>query len=77
MTTLRKDKKMTDPGKQIAALFVDRLSQQWIVRDPAGNFWILPSVEEPWIHRQPFTPTDEMDLEPVPGHYKDTLGLPF
>ena len=42
---------MTVPGKQIAALFVDRLSQQRIVRDPAGNFWILPSIEDPWDHR--------------------------
>lgn len=68
---------MTVPGKQTAALFVDRLSQQWIVRDPEGDIWIVPSVEDLWIHRQPFTPTAEMDFEPVPGHYKDTLGLPF
>ena len=68
---------MSVPGKQIAALFVDRLSQQWIVRDPAGNFWILPSVEDPWDHRLPFDLTAETDLEPVPGHYKDMLILPF
>lgn len=59
------------------ALFVDRSSQQWIVRDPEGNFWILPSGEDPWDHRKPFHPTAATDLEPVPGHYKDMLRLPF
>ena len=68
---------MNAVSKQVVALFVDRSCQQWIVRDPEGNFWILPSVEDPWDHRQPFDPTAETDLEPVPGHYKDMLGLPF
>jgi hypothetical protein len=63
--------------KQLVALFVDRQSQQWVVRDPEGNFWLVPSVENPWDHRQPFQPADEAGLEPVPGHYKDMLGLPF
>ena len=34
--------------RKLVALFVDRSCQQWIVRDPEGNFWILPSVEDPW-----------------------------
>jgi hypothetical protein len=63
--------------KQRVALFVDRTFQQWIVRDPEGNFWLLPSVEDPWGQRQPFTPTLESELEPVPGHYTSMLGLPF
>ena len=63
--------------KQVMALFVDRQSQQWIVRDPEGTFWVVPSVENAWDHRRPFQPTDESDLEPVPGHYKGMLGLPF
>jgi hypothetical protein len=62
--------------KQIA-LYVDRLSQQWIVRDPDGNFWRVPSVENAWEHRQPFEPSQETDLEPVPKHYKNMLDLPF
>jgi hypothetical protein len=37
--------------KRAAALFVDRVSQQWVVRDPDGNFWIIPSVKNPWDHR--------------------------
>ncbi len=60
-----------------AALFVDRSSQHWVVRDPEGVFWMLPSVENPWDHREPFNATTETDLDPVPGHYKDMLRLPF
>ena len=58
------------------ALYIDRSKQQWIVRDPDGNFWMVPSDDNPWEHRQPFTPTEETELEPIPGHYKYTLGLP-
>lgn len=64
-------------GKQRVALFVERSCRQWVVRDPEGSFWILPSVNHPWEHRQPFHPTPETNLEPVPGHYKDMLELPF
>jgi hypothetical protein len=59
------------------ALFVERSSQQWVVRDPEGNFWVLPSVQNPWDHRQPFYPNEETELESVPGHYIHMLGLPF
>ena len=59
------------------ALFVERLCQRWVVLDPDGNFWLLPSVDNPWDQRQPFQPTEETELEPVPGHYKNMLGLPF
>jgi hypothetical protein len=69
---------MTMTGtKPLLALFVNRSNQQWIVQDPDGNFWTVPSVEEnPWNKRQPFYPTEETELEPVPGHYKYMLGLP-
>jgi hypothetical protein len=63
--------------KPVTAIYASRSSRQWIVRDPEGNFWILPSVDDPWDHRQSFHPTEEGELEPVPGHYKDMLGLPF
>lgn len=54
--------------KNVVTLFVDRSSQQWIVLDPDGNFWIVPSDNDnPWDQRQPFTPTEETELEPVPG----------
>ena len=63
--------------KNVVNLYVDRSSQHWIVLDPEGNFWIVPSAKEnPWDQRQPFYPTEETELEPVPGHYKYMLGLP-
>ena len=69
---------MTTGPKRLVALFVERSYQQWVVRDPDGNFWLLPSdVEDLWGHRQPFSPTPESELEPVPGHYTSMLGLPF
>jgi hypothetical protein len=68
---------MVTVRKQAVALFVDKSIPQWIVRDPEGCFWLVPPVENAWDHRQPFQPTEETILEPVPGHYKDMLGLPF
>jgi hypothetical protein len=63
--------------KNVVTLFVDRSTQQWIVLDPEGNFWIVPSDNKsPWDHRLPFSPTEETELERVPGHYKHMLGLP-
>jgi hypothetical protein len=58
------------------SIYVDKFSQQWIVRDADGAFWIVPAEEEGWKHREAFTPTDETELEPVPGHYHYLLGLP-
>jgi hypothetical protein len=63
--------------KRMGGLYVEKGSQQWVVLDPEGNFWVVPSDDNPWDHRQPFHPTEETDLEPVPGHYKYMLGLPF
>ena len=67
---------MTVIRKKIVAVFADRSSQQWIVRDSEGKFWRVPPVPDPWDHRQPFYPSEETDLRPVPGHYMDLLGLP-
>jgi hypothetical protein len=63
--------------KSAVALFADRTSRRWIVRDPEGNFWILPPVENSWEHREPFELQEDSDLEPVPAHYINMLGLPF
>jgi len=68
---------MTIGPKRLVALFVAKSSQQWVVRDPDGNFWLLPAGDDPWGQRQPFTPTPETALEPVPGHYVSLLDLPF
>jgi hypothetical protein len=62
--------------KPVVALYVDKASQQWVARDSEGNFWSLPSTDNAWDERQPFTPAEETELEAVPGHYKSMLGLP-
>jgi hypothetical protein len=65
-------------AKQVVALFVDRSRpEHWVVRDPEGVFWLVPPVANPWENRQPFDPTGETELEPVPGHYRYLLDLPF
>jgi hypothetical protein len=64
-------------SKQTLGLYVDRATQQWVVRDPDGEFWVLPSVDDAWNHRQPFELTDDTELEPIPGHYKCMLQLPY
>lgn len=65
------------PRKAMTTIYADRSSQQWVVRDSDGAFWIIPIAENAWENRQPFFPTDETVLEPVPGHYKHLLGLPL
>ena len=68
---------MLTASKPVVALFVDKTTRQWIVRDSEGNFWSLPSTDNPWDERQPFSPAEETELEPLPGHYKYMLGLPL
>jgi len=77
MADLAEEKNMITVRRPTVALLVERSSQQWVLRDPEGNFWIVPSVENSWDHRQPFYPTEETELEPVPGHYIYMLDLPF
>jgi hypothetical protein len=45
------ERNMLTLRKQGVVLFMDRQSQQRIVRDPESNFWTVPSVENPWDHR--------------------------
>lgn len=68
---------MIEVQKPRMILYVDRSSNQWVVRDVEGSFWVVPVDENPWDLRRPFYPTEETDLELVPGHYKHMLGLPF
>ena len=69
---------MFSSSSRLAAIYVDRsCTEHWIVRDPEGSFWIVPSVENAWDNRRPFQPTEETELEPIPGHYRSMLGLPF
>jgi hypothetical protein len=62
--------------KRPVAVYVDRSSGQWVVRDSDGDLWALPPTAAPWADRQPFSPAEETELESVPGHYKYTLGIP-
>jgi hypothetical protein len=68
---------MLAASRPAVAIYVDRARRRWVVRDPEGSFWSLPSTDKPWDERQPFCPAEESELEPVPGHYRDLLGLPF
>ena len=63
--------------KPVMAIYVDRASGQWIVRDHEGNFWLVPPTDTPWDDRQSFSPDADTELEPVPGHYRYMLGLPY
>jgi hypothetical protein len=65
-------------SQRMVAIYVDRsCTEHWIVRDPEGNFWIVPPVQNAWESRQPFEPDEDTDLEPIPGHYRFMLNLPF
>ena len=68
---------MVEVRRCTVSLFVDKTTNQWIVRDPEGHYWMLPATEEPWDQRQPFQPGDDSELEAVPRHYQYLLKLPF
>jgi hypothetical protein len=63
------------PSQRRLALFADRTAQRWVVRDPEGQFWSFPVSGASWNDREPFDLTDDVCLEPVPGHYLVLLGL--
>ncbi len=68
---------MIEGRKLILALYADRSTQQWVVLDRQGNYWLVPQSEDNcWNQREPFYPTEQTELEPVPAHYKYMLGLP-
>jgi hypothetical protein len=62
--------------KPVCTLYVDRFTKQWVLRDAEGRFWTVPGdrgVRE--TPREQFFPTEESELEPVPGHDKHMLGI--
>jgi hypothetical protein len=67
---------MLATNRFVLAIYVDRSTRQWIVRDRDGNFWIVPPGEHSWEQREPFEPSDDTDLAPVPGHYRSLFQLP-
>ena len=62
---------------RVVAIYVDRATGRWVVRDADGSLWVLPPHDHPWADRRPFSPAEESELEPVPVHYKYMLGLPY
>lgn len=62
--------------RKTIALYVDRSSQDWVAQDQDGNFWLVPADDRGWDHRRPLQVADENQLEPVPGHYRQMLGIP-
>jgi hypothetical protein len=70
---------MTTPGrKPSSTLYVDRFTSQWIVRDPEGRFWTVPGDGSARANqRECFFPTEETELEFVPGHDKNMLGITY
>jgi hypothetical protein len=63
--------------KRALTLYVDHATQQWIVLDPEGRYWVVPSRDNAWEYREPFVLAEDTNLETVPGHYKYLLQLPF
>jgi hypothetical protein len=63
--------------KLVVALFVDRATQQWVVRDAHGDFWSVSMEADAWNRRLPFVPTDDSELVSVPGHYRYLLRIPI
>jgi hypothetical protein len=64
------------PKLRVIALYVDRSSRQWVIRDEEGNLWTLPQSSTGENEWKPFSPSEETELEPVPSHYKYLLRLP-
>jgi hypothetical protein len=67
---------MVESLTTVTALYVDRLTQQWVVRDGEGQFWSLAGNGD-WEQRRPFTLTMDHSLEPVPRHYLSQLQRPL
>lgn len=64
------------PEQPSLGMYVDRTRPgYWIVRDREGDFWMVPSGDQAWERRHPYTPGDDTQLEPIPGHYKYLLGI--
>ena len=44
-----KEREMVEAMEFAVALYVDRATQQWVVRDRKGNFWSLPTANDAWV----------------------------
>ena len=61
--------------KQVIALYADRSTQQWVVRDADGEYWIEQKGDDGIDRWEPYPLSEETELEPIPGHYKYLLRL--
>jgi hypothetical protein len=67
---------MTATRKPAMSLYVDKVRpEHWIVCDREGRFWIVSPGQDAWAKREPFQPSEEAELESVPGHYLYMLGI--
>src|SRR6516165_147372 len=58
---------MISTPSRMAAIFVDRsCTEHWIVRDPEGNFWIVPSVANAWNAVGLSNPPKQPNSKPSP-----------
>ena len=58
---------MLSERNRAIALYVNKASQEWVVRDPEGRFWTVPGDGSARTNqRERFFPTEETELEPVP-----------
>jgi hypothetical protein len=73
---LLKEAAMLETRTRLVALYVDRSTQQWVVRDDDGKLWVIRGNPDCWKTRLPFESTEKTELELVPGHYRYMLGLP-
>jgi hypothetical protein len=76
LTKEERSKTMITTRKPAMSLYVDKdRREHWIVRDREGLFWIVPPGEDAWTKREPFCPSEDAELEAVPGHYLYMLGI--
>jgi hypothetical protein len=76
VTKEERSKTMITTRKPVMSLYVDKARPEyWIVRDREGLFWIVPPGEDAWSKRERFHPSEDAELEAVPGHYLYMLGI--
>ena len=75
-TKEERSKTMITTRKPAMSLYVDKdRPEHWIVRDCEGRFWVVPPGQDAWTKREPFQPSEDAELETVPGHYLYMLGI--
>jgi hypothetical protein len=61
----------------MVANILDKDARMSILMEDARVEQFVPSGQDSWERRQPFEPTEETELELIPGHHKYVLGLPL